>query len=176
MRVQEMLHVLRVGFPITGLQLELHVNLSLCKGHASEDGSSSGDVGVSLLESADGSELTRVGYNTVSRILFVDRSKSSKLPAARPGGGVLASGKQGYGQRSREVAPLPEVMAGGANTIEIVVLLDHSILTVFANDAAVITTRIYTAGGHNSSGVSFFANRVGVEGSITAWPLTLAPK
>lgn len=168
-------HVNNTKLSITGLQLELHVNLSLCKGQVSEDGFSTGDVGVSLLESADGSELTRVGYNTVSQTLFVDRSQSSKLPAAKPGGGVLASGKQGYGQRSREVAPLPEVMAGGANTIEIVVLLDHSILTVFASDAAVITTRIYTAGGGNSSGVSFFAQGVGVEGSISAWPLSLAP-
>ena len=47
-------------------------------------------------------------YNLASRTLFVDRSRSSTLPAAKPGGGVLASGKQGYGRRSREVAPLPE--------------------------------------------------------------------
>ena len=55
-------------------------------------------------------------YNLASRTLFVDRSRSSTLPAAKPGGGVLASGKQGYGRRSREVAPLPEATAGGGDS------------------------------------------------------------
>ena len=165
--------------PITGLQLELHANVSLCKGHET-DGGVSGEVGVGVLESAGGSERTRIGYNLASRTLFVDRSRSSKLPAAKLGGGVLASGKQGYGQRSREFAPLPEVTAGGGadddGSIEIVVLIDHSILTVFANDAVVITTRVYTAGGNSSGGVSFFAEGlegVGVRGSVSAWALSL---
>jgi hypothetical protein len=41
--------------------------------------------------------------------------------------GALASGLQGYGVRSREIAPLPEVTAGvaaGAGHLELVVLLD----------------------------------------------------
>jgi hypothetical protein len=54
--------------------------------------------------------------------------------------------------------------------------LQHSILTVFANDAAVITTRIYTEGGNSSSAASFFADGllgVGVRGSVSAWALSL---
>eukprot|EP01050_Picozoa_sp_SAG11_P026797 SAG11_NODE_6547_length_1290_cov_3.626364_2_plen_70_part_00 len=41
--------------------------------------------------------------------------------------GALLSGTQGYGVRSREIAPLPEVIAGvaaGAGHLELVVLLD----------------------------------------------------
>ena len=56
------------------------------------------------------------------------------------------------------------------------VLVDHSILTVFANDAAVITTRVYTAGGNRSGGVSFVAQDlrgVGVSGDVRAWALSL---
>eukprot|EP01050_Picozoa_sp_SAG11_P030325 SAG11_NODE_8924_length_961_cov_3.138051_1_plen_63_part_00 len=53
--------------------------------------------------------------------------------------------------------------------------LQHSILTVFANDAAVITTRIYTEGGYSSSAASFADGLlgVGVRGSVSAWALSL---
>ena len=79
------------------------------------------------------------------------------------------------------MAPLPEVIAGAMSqsqsqgTLELVLLIDHSILTVFANDAAVITTRVYTAGGNSSAGVSFFSETagVGVRGSVSVWQLSL---
>ena len=72
------------------------MNLSLCGQQA--QGRTSGSVGVGVLQSADGVERTRVGYDFASRTLFVDRSRSSSLPAAVPGGGALPStGKQGYG-------------------------------------------------------------------------------
>jgi sucrose-6-phosphate hydrolase SacC (GH32 family) len=172
--------------PISGLQLELHLNLSFCKGVAAA-AAVTGEVGLGVLASPSGDEITRIGYNLASRTLFIDRDSSSTLPAARPGGGALKStGKQGYGIRAREVAPLPEVTAfdnrnhptpSDADSLQLVVLLDHSILTVFANDAAVITTRIYTAAGGNASGaVSFFAEGMdgaGVKGSVTVWPLSL---
>ena len=83
---------------------------------------------------------------------------------------------QGYGQRSREVAPLPEVTAGPQGMLHLTVYVDHSILTIFANDAAVITTRVYTAGGNNSAGVSFYAEGLaatGVQGTASVWPLSL---
>lgn len=185
------------ALPIVGLQLEIQLNVTLCdRGTNAAGGAPSGEVGVGLFESNDGSgaESTRIGYDFTTRTLFVDRSKSSTLPAAVPGGGVLNStGKQGYGQRSREVAPLPEVTAsssissgstdGGSDvpnnangSLQLTIYVDHSILTIFANDAAVITTRIYTAGGNNSASVSFFASNlagVGVQGTLTAWPLSL---
>jgi len=170
---------LRKRLPIRGLALEIHLNLSFCKGPTVE--TASGEVGVNVLQSPSGDEVTRVGYSFASQTLFVERATSSKLPAARPGGGVLnATGKQGYGVRTREVAPLPEVKVEGA--LRLVLLLDQSILTVFANDAVVITTRVYTAGGNASADVSFFAEggRGGgaggaprVEGSVTGWPLSL---
>jgi hypothetical protein len=76
--------------PIQGLQLELHVNLSLCAGEASpQQGTAArGSVGVGVLESADGTERTTIGYDVTSRTLFVERGRSSRLPAANPGGGV----------------------------------------------------------------------------------------
>jgi len=168
--------------PVGRLQLELHLNLSFCAPTtAGAAPAASGEVGLDVLQSPSGDEVTRIGYNFASGTLFVERGRSSTLPAARPGGGALnATGKQGYGVRSREVAPLPEAAAAGS--LRLVVLLDHSILTVFANDAVVITTRVYTAYGNISSGVNFFAEGraagVGavpprVEGSVTAWPLSL---
>ena len=169
--------------PISGLQLELHLNLSFCKSLAAAV-AVSGEVGLGVLQSSSGDEITRIGYNLASRTLFIDRERSSTLPAAVPGGGALKStGKQGYGIRAREVAPLPEVTAfdnrnhpspSDADSLQLVVLLDHSIVTVFANDAVVISTRVYTAGGNASGEVSFFAESlegVGVKGSVTVWPL-----
>merc|ERR1712217_287782 len=111
----------KCALPVTHVQTE-------------SEGEMLGAVGIGVLESADGSERTRIGYDFDSRTLFVDRSHSSNLIAAQPGGGALPStGKQGYGQRSREVAPLPEVTAGAFDRgiLELVVLVDHSILTVF---------------------------------------------
>jgi hypothetical protein len=189
--------------PVNGLQLEVRLNvtlnMTLCPAHASSVGSSStgstgndgldlgaggggaGFVGVRVLQSAgctsgDCPEQTVVGYDLATRQLYVDRSNSSVLPAAQPGGGaLLPSGVQGYGVRSREVAPLPEVEAvqRGSGSLLITVVVDHSILTVFANDAAVITTRVYTSSA-NSTGVSVFSSGpIGVEGVVQVWPLSL---
>lgn len=170
-----------MSLPMKGLQLELHLNLTFCMDLAVAPSSKSGSVGLGVLMSSDSSERTLIGYDIASRTLFVDRSHSSSLPGAAPGGGVLPStGKQGYGLRSREVAPLPEVVAGGNSSrgqkLEIVAIVDHSILTIFANDAAVITTRVYTGGGNASAGVSFFTSSLigtGVRGSVSMWPLSL---
>ena len=175
--------------PVTGLQLEVQLNLTLhitCASASTSTRGLGGVVGVGVLESSDGgaTERTRIGYDYASRTLFVDRSRSSTLPAAVPGGGVLNStGMQGYGQRSREVAPLPEASTGrdGTGFLHVTVLVDHSILTVFANDAAVITTRVYTAGGNSSASVSFYSEAVAgggmvvpcVQGTVSMWSLAL---
>jgi sucrose-6-phosphate hydrolase SacC (GH32 family) len=157
----------RTPLALTGLQLELSLNLTLATSNDLR-----GCVGVYVLNSS--TEETRVGYDAVRRVLFVDRSNSSTLPkgvqAEYPPNNAL-----GYGMRDREEAPLPEASVEGA--LRLHVFVDGSILTVFANDAAVITTRVYTALAESDAvGVFFNEGCCGsgaVAGTLSGWALGL---
>ena len=151
-----------------GLELEVQLNVSVV-------GSAVGRVGVYVLESKAVGEVTLIGYDAGRRQLFVDRGRSSKLPAAPAGGGVAPGSKtQGYGVRSTETAPLPDAVAAGE--LRLTVYLDHSILTIFANDVAVITSRVYTSSAASAGAGVFFdgwKSPVISKGSAKAWPLSL---
>lgn len=158
-----------------GLQTEVELNVTI-------GAATAGKVGVYLLASAESfggddgmAEQTLVGYDVARRELFVDRSKSSLLPPAAPHGGITPGGTtQGYGVRSREAAPAPEVAADGL--LRITAFLDHSIITVFANDVAVITTRVYTSSAASDGAGWFVDGWVSSDectGVAKAWPLLL---
>lgn len=95
-------------------------------------------VGVVLRRSPDGSEETVVRYEADAGRLVVDRSRASLDPEVA---------------RSAHSAPL---LLGQGEPLRLRLFLDHSLLEVFANDRAVITTRIYPA--HvDSNGIGLFA-------------------
>jgi beta-fructofuranosidase len=85
--------------------------------------------GVKVRCAADGSEETVVGYDVSSKQLFVDTTRSSAA---------------GMGLKVRESGPL--TLKPGEQ-LKLRVLLDKSVIEVFANDRQAITRRIYPAAG-----------------------------
>ena len=138
-----------IPLPADGLQMEVQLKISV-------DAGAVGTVGVYVLQSKDAGETTLIGHDAGAEELFVNWTRSSKLPAA-PAGGGLAPGSvtQGYGIRGTERAPLPEAVVEGK--LQLSVYLGHSILTIFAYDVAVITSRVYTSSA-SSAGVGVFFN------------------
>ncbi len=81
--------------------------------------------GLRLRCAPDGSEETRLGYSRADQRLYVDRDKSSLDPDVQRG---IQGGK------------LP--LAPG-ETLQLHVFLDHSLIEVYANGRACLTSRIY---------------------------------
>ena len=98
-------------------------------------------VGLTVCRSADGSEATVIGYDAEKGELFVDTAKSSS---------------RGLGLKVREGGPLK--LAPGEQ-LKLRVLIDRSVVEVFANDRQAITRRIYPDAA--STGVSLFAEGQG---------------
>ena len=132
--------------------------------------------GIRVLASTDGAEATDIGFDCESQSLFVDRSRSSLLPASLPNGVARNdTGTQGYGVRSRESAPLRTALA--EREVRLIVILDHSVLYIFANEVAAITTRIYTRGGAASADAGLFVtgnqSTASVQVDAELWRLSL---
>jgi beta-fructofuranosidase len=87
--------------------------------------SGSGRCGVAVRRAPDGSEQTTILYDSTLRQLIVDCSRSSLDPAT---------------DRGRHVAPLS---LGPGELVQLHIFLDRSVIEVFANERASITSRIY---------------------------------
>lgn len=157
----------------SGLQIEFHANISL-------EAVNHGDiVGVYVLGSQDGAEMTLVGFNATIQQVFVSRVNASTLPSSILGGWARKdTGKQGYGVRSDMHAPLPEAALEGQ--LRVTVMVDHSIIYVFANDAIAFTTRVYTSSAASSAAgllteLSSSSNvrDIGIQASAAVWQLGL---
>lgn len=105
--------------------------------------------GLAVCVSHDGSEQTLVGYDAEKGELFVDTTRSSR---------------RGLGLAVREAGPL-SVAAG--ETLRLRIIVDRSVIEVFANDRQAVTRRVYPDAG--STGVTLFANG----GTATLSALTL---
>jgi beta-fructofuranosidase len=94
-------------------------------------------IGFDILHSSDSSEYTRIYFDASSETLFIDRSKSTRLP------GINVSPKK---------APhtLFEMKKGETTVredLEFHVFFDTSVLEVFVNGRVAITTRVYPEEG-----------------------------
>jgi beta-fructofuranosidase len=98
-----------------------------------------GGCGVAVRRTPDGSEQTLIGYDAGSGQLTVDRACASLDPDARS---------------SAHSAPLA---LEESEPLRLRILVDQSILEVFANDTVSITTRIYPTQS-DSVGVALLAN------------------
>lgn len=101
------------------------------------DPGAASSFGVKVRCAANASEETVVGYDVSSRQLFVDTTRSSAA---------------GMGLKVREHGPL--TLEPG-EPLKLRVLLDKSVIEVFANDRQAITRRIYPAAG--SRGIKAFS-------------------
>lgn len=109
-----------------------------------------GTVGLSVRCAADGSEATLVGYDAERGELFVDTTNSSRV---------------GMGLRVREAGPF---RLEPGETLNLRVLLDRSVVEVFANDRQAITRRIYPDA--SSTGIGVVAQD-GALNSLTVWDM-----
>ena len=82
-------------------------------------------VGLTLLAAADGSELTRIVFWPDARRLIIERANSSTNPKVRR--------QDVWGQ----------LILNNGEALRLRVLLDGSVLEVYANDRLCLTTRIY---------------------------------
>jgi len=87
--------------------------------------SAAGQYGLRVCCSSGGAEKTVVGYDSVKRELFVDTTRSSAA---------------GVGLKVREAGPLT---LAPDEELRLRVLVDRSVVEVFANDRQAITRRIY---------------------------------
>jgi beta-fructofuranosidase len=114
------------------------------------------EVGLAVRVSPGGEEETRIVYDADARRLVVDRERSSESPDV---------------DRSAYGGPLK--LAPG-EPVRLHVFLDRSVVEVYANGQACVTSRIYPA-RPDSRGVSLFAHGGGARArSVDAWEI-LAP-
>ena len=110
--------------------------------------------GLSVRRSPDGAEETRIAYDARARRLVMDRSRSSLDPDA---------GREEY------ATPLP---LGPGEDLTLRVFIDRSVIEVFANGRACLTSRVYPT-RPDSLGVALWAEggRARVA-SLDAWTMT----
>lgn len=127
----------------------LHVQLEIAAGGSQQ-------YGLSVLRSPDGSEETRIFYDTASGQLRVDRTKSGTVSSLFTNLGVQGG-------------PLP--LNGQNLTLD--VFVDHSMIEVYANGHKSITTRAYPAGA-DSTGVRLFADGAATVQDLQVWGMNPA--
>jgi beta-fructofuranosidase len=95
-------------------------------------------VGLTVRRALDGKEQTSITYNRTNGKLLVERDRSSLSPDVDrgPQGGAFA--------------------LAGDETLKLHVFLDASVIEIFANDRACLTSRIYPSRSH-SLGLGMFA-------------------
>lgn len=132
-------------FAVTGDSLDIEVRMR---------SGSARRVGVAVRRSADGEEETVIAYDPVAACLSLDRTRSS-LDVAAAGG--------------RFEATVPPDQAGG---LDLRILVDRSIVEVYANNRVAITARVYPT-RTDSSAVAVFADGgdTTIERAVV-WPLS----
>ena len=134
---------------LSGDTLEIEAVFHL--GAARED--RDGEVGLLVRRSPDEEEVTEIRVDLRAGALVVDSLRSSLSSEDFPGAYEI---------------PLD---LSGANLLTLRVFLDRSIIEVFANEVAVITTRVYPT-RESSTGIAFFARRrAGLIASLQAWEM-----
>ena len=113
------------------------------------------ECGVKVCCSPDGEEETTIFYNAIRKRLGVDRRHSTLLQDA----GISDDVQEG----DFEVSP--------GDTLRLRVFVDCSVIEVYANDSACITSRIYP-GRSDSTGVGAFARGQARINSIDIWRLS----
>lgn len=139
------------------LALSGHAELDIAGGdtidiEAAFDVGAASSVGLEVRRSADGSETTIVGYDAQRGELFVDTTNSSR---------------SGLGLKIREAGPL-RLEAG--EPLRLRVLIDRSVVEVFANDRQAITRRIYPDAASNGI-AAFAAGQGGKLTSLEIWDM-----
>jgi beta-fructofuranosidase len=114
-----------------------------------------GSVGIALRRAANGSEETRLSYDSQRQQLTLDRSRAS-LDATT--------------DRAPHSTPL---VLGDHEPLKLHIFLDRSVVEIFANDRLSMSSRIYPTRA-DSLGVAVFAEReAGELLSLEAWPMSL---
>jgi len=129
---------------ISGDQLEIAVRFAP---------GSEGVFGLAVRRSPDGEEETAILYDAAAGILAVDRTRASTDTTA-----------------ARDVRSIPLPLAP-REPLALRVFVDHSVLEVFANERACLTSRIYPARS-DSLGVALVARGAPVKvDALEAWEL-----
>ncbi|KAG9084681.1 hypothetical protein FRC06_003942 [Ceratobasidium sp. 370] len=134
--------------------------------------SSASDVlaGFTIYRSPDGSEATHIYYDFATEYIRVDRSRSSLVTGFNPGEEV---GKFRLWQ-------VPSGKRNGTKleTLKLMVIVDNSIVEIYANDVFALTTRVYPW-RDDSLGLGYYVSGKGTvnfsnvnvyEGLTNAWP------
>jgi beta-fructofuranosidase len=108
-------------------------------------------AGLTLLSTPDGAETTRIVFNPEARRLTVERARSS-LDA---------------GTRRQDVHGFLALERG--ETLRLRVLVDHSVVEVFANERLVLSTRVYPTRDDSVHGAAWLDGAGEV--ALQAWPL-----
>lgn len=118
------------------------------------DPASAEECGVKVCCSPDGDEQTRIYYDAFNKRLGIDRQRSSLVQ----GGRISADIQEG----AFAISP--------GESLRLRVFVDCSVIEVYANDAACITSRAYPSRS-DSAGVRVFARGGARINSIDAWRL-----
>ncbi len=129
---------------LAGAQLEIIVEL---------DAGDAQQFGLTLRQSPDGREVTRLFYNAAIQTLNLDLSQSTLSTAAFD--------KEMKSTTYRLPADEP---------LRLHVFIDHSVLEVFVNDRAAFTARIYPT-LESSTGIDLFASGGTATATVDVWAL-----
>lgn len=137
---------------ISGDSLELSIDVDL----SSMEARSGGAFGLLVYRSPGGEEQTEIRVDLAAGRLVVDTMRASVNPEVKPG-----------------VFEIPLDLAS-ADRLNLRVFLDRSMVEVFANDLAVITTRVYPE-REDSTGVALFTEGQELHvRKIQAWKMNSA--
>ena len=114
--------------------------------------------GLNLRISPDRSEITKIYYDTNTKQIYVDKTKSSSSTQNETGNLALLSGSY------------DEVAFGKPKKMQI--YIDNSVIEVFINDAAVFSTRVYPLQA-NATGLELFSNGTTSFTSVDVWQMQL---
>lgn len=109
--------------------------------------------GVKLCCAPDGSEETVVGYDRVAQKLFIDTQRSSS---------------QGMGLKTIEAGPF---QLGGTELLRLRILIDKSVVEVFANDRQAVLRRIYPSSAASNQIKLFSEGGATRVHKLTAWDI-----
>jgi len=128
-----------------GRHLDVEATFTICSVRDSQK------LGLTLLAAADGSEATRIVYWPDARRLSVERSRSSLEP------GVRRQDVHGHLELDRD------------EPLRLRVLLDASVLEVYANDRLCLSTRVYPTQPRSVLGSAFIDGDADLD--LQAWSM-----
>jgi beta-fructofuranosidase len=109
--------------------------------------------GVKICCAPDGSEETVVGYDRLTQTIFIDTQRSSS---------------QGMGLKTVEAGPF---QLGGNEPLHLRILIDKSVVELFANDRQAVLRRIYPSQPESVQAKLFSEGGATRVHSVTAWEM-----